>query len=677
MRARRPIAIDDLYHIITVEDAQLSPDERWLACVYLTIDRLENAYRRHVWLVPTDGSAALQLTRAGSDTTPRWSPDGTQIAFVSARAGKPQIYLIRVTAPGGEAYPITDLPNGAASPVWSPDGRQIAFLSSLDADERAHEGDPRPAPPADKLEARHRRERRDHEEARRLDPFVTERVPYRDGFAPTPRYLDGRCTQLYVMDISDGVAGIPRRLTDFDADHREPVWMPDGSALITSRAVDVDLNEPWRFEQVYRVTLDGTSQRLTLDDGFIARGASIAPDGTQIAYIRTETHKLYTHSSRLAVLDLTTGAAHDLWQDRAVTACKWGADGAIWFSANDAGNTEIYAARDGNARNGGYAITKAIWGVMEVQSFSIGGRGGVGYIASTAESPTEAYYKAADGEARQISFANRAWLDGVIVQPTYEFRFPSHDGLEIQGWYLLPVGYQDGTRVPLTVHIHGGPRVMWGAGFRTQWHEHQVHAANGYAVLFINARGSDGYGEAFQRFSFGDPDFPDQMGAVDWLIARGIADEARLGVTGGSYGGYMTGWIIGHTTRFKAAVAQRGVYNLATLYGTTDIPMFTTDEFEIEPWEDPLFFWRRSPLAYAHQITTPLLLIHGENDWRAPISESEQLYNFIRQRGGVVRMMRQPREGHDHSRSGEPLHRVQRLEAMLGWFDTHLKERGE
>jgi dipeptidyl aminopeptidase/acylaminoacyl peptidase len=204
------------------------------------------------------------------------------------------------------------------------------------------------------------------------------------------------------------------------------------------------------------------------------------------------------------------------------------------------------------------------------------------------------------------------------------------------------------------------------------WHECQVHAAHGYVVFYCNARGSDGYGQVFQDHSFGVPDYPDQMAGVDKMIELGYADPDKLAVTGGSYGGYMTAWIIGHTDRFKAAVAQRGVFNLLSFYGTTDITAFTTDEFGVEPWQNPTLLWERSPLAYAHNIKTPLLIIHGENDYRVSISESEQLFTYVRANGGTVKLMRLPRESHDHSRSGEPLHRVQRLEAMFDWFDRYL-----
>jgi dipeptidyl aminopeptidase/acylaminoacyl peptidase len=673
------MTIDDLHRIVTLEDPQLSPDERWVACVYVTVDKLENNYKRHLWLVPTGGGAPVQITRGGADFAPRWSPDGKWLLFTSVRGGaKPQLYLLPMGDLGGEAFPLTDMPNGAGGGAWSADSARIAFLSAADAYERAQErGGTARLPPADKLEARHRKEQREAEEARRLDPYYAWRIPYRDGFSPTAYYMDGRSKQIYVIEAREGAK--PTRLTDAEVDFSEPVWTPDGASLITTRPPREGMDEPWRHEVLYRLDIRTRAlTRLTtepyINKGFlIAPGARyvVAPDKRYVAYLRTPQQRLYTQFPKLAIVPVGGGAERELTSslDRTVLDAKWSAaSDALFFRANSEGNTEIYRV----PLEGG-AIEKAVSGIMECIGFDVGASGGIAYVANTADVPTELYWRPAGAsESVRLTFANGPLLDEVIVQPTHEIRFHSHDGWGIQGWYVLPVGYEAGRRYPMTVHIHGGPRVMWGPGFRTMWHESQVHAAHGYVVFYCNARGSDGYGQVFQDHSFGVPDFPDQMAGVDRMIELGIADPDKLAVTGGSYGGYMTAWITGHTDRFKAAVAQRGVFNLLSFYGTTDITAFTTDEFGIEPWQNPNLLWERSPLAYAHHIRTPILIIHGENDYRVSISESEQLFAYVRASGGTATLMRLPRESHDHSRSGEPLHRVQRLEAMFSWFDRYL-----
>jgi dipeptidyl aminopeptidase/acylaminoacyl peptidase len=273
-----------------------------------------------------------------------------------------------------------------------------------------------------------------------------------------------------------------------------------------------------------------------------------------------------------------------------------------------------------------------------------------------------------------LTTINQAFLDTVTVQPVHEMRYTLPDGHDIQGWYILPVGHQPGKPCPLIVNIHGGPHIMWGAATQSIWHENQSYAAAGYAVFYCNPRGAAGYGEAFQialHARWGDLAFADIMAGVDLLINQGIADPDRLAVTGGSYGGYMTAWIVSHTHRFKAAVSQRGVYNLLSFFGTTDIPLFLKDEWGVLPWDDPMFLWQNSPMAHAHKIKTPLLITHSENDFRVHISEAEQLFAYVRGSGGTTRLVRFPREGHELSRSGEPAHRASRLNHILNWFRTY------
>jgi dipeptidyl aminopeptidase/acylaminoacyl peptidase len=215
---------------------------------------------------------------------------------------------------------------------------------------------------------------------------------------------------------------------------------------------------------------------------------------------------------------------------------------------------------------------------------------------------------------------------------------------------------------------------MWGPSERSMWHEWQFHSARGYAVFYCNPRGADGYGEAFQEAlhaSWGDVAFGDLMAGLNALLELGFVDTNRMAVTGGSYGGYMTAWIVGHTERFAAAVSQRGVYNLLSFYGTSDVPSLISDEFGVLPWDDAAFLWQQSPIAYAHNIRTPLLIFHSENDFRVPVSDGEQLFAYVRKSGGTVQMVRFPREGHELSRSGEPEHRVARLSRMVEWFDRY------
>lgn len=670
---KRPIAVDDLYKITLIEDPRISPDSQWIAYVQVTVDKMENGYKRNIWLVDTHGGKPIQLTRGGKDSQPRWSPDGHTLAFVSGRDKKSQIFLLRITSPGGEARALTSLPNGAGSPAWSPDGTHIAFLSNMNADERTKEDrNEEEAPPIDKLESKHRSERKEQDETKRFDPRVAWRVPYRVGTS----YLDERYAQIYVIPVAENLKkedAKPRRLTNIDAAHEQPQWSPDGQSILTARTLDPTRDVPWRWNTLYRIRVaDGTAEQLT-DETNSDGNPLPSPDGRWIAYVRTPQDRLTERINRLTILSTNGGEPRDLnlELDRNVTALRWSSDSqALFFTAESWGSLEIYHVQIETS-----AVEKIIDGILEVNTFDIASDGGVAYTASSTANPSELFWKAAGiSEAVQMTTVNREFLDSILVHERHEIRYIPEGGQEIQGWYLLPTGYEEGKQYPLALNIHGGPHVMWGASTQSIWHEMQFQAAQGYVVFYCNPRGAGGYGEAFQmalHAAWGDVAYTDIMKGVDTLIEKGLVDPARMVVTGGSYGGYMTAWIVGHSNRFVSAVSIRGVYNLLSFYGTSDVPLLITNEFDVEPWENPTLLWEHSPLAYAHHIKTPLLIIHSENDFRVPISDGEQLFAYVRRSGGTVQMVRFPRDGHELSRSGEPEHRVSSLTYMIDWFNKY------
>jgi len=671
--AKQAITAEDLYKIVHVEDPRISPDGRWVAYVQVSVDKLENGYKRNLWLVGKDGSAPIQITRSGKDSQPRWSPDSKTLAFTSARDEKPQIYLMRIAEPGGEPRALTSLPNGANSPTWSPDGSHIAFLAGMNADGRAKEDrgeeDPKPV---DKLDGKHRKERREHDETKRFDPCIVQRLPYRTGTS----FITDHFQQIYVIPTAENPekdAGKPHRLTDVDADHNPPQWTPDGEHVLTARMGDPSGDEPWRWSNLYRIRVaDASSEQLT-DETYSSFTPSASPDGNWIAYIRFPRERLSERIARLTIIPAAGGEPGDLNLafDRNIDDFRWmpNSTGLI-FTALDDGNIEICKVSLENGR-----IEKIVSGNQHVESFDIANDAGIAYIVSTPANPTELFWQDFSVDApAQMTHVNERFLESVIVQETHEFRWKSPSGEDIQGWYLLPVNYQEGKQYPLVFNIHGGPHVMWGPGMKSMWHEWQFNAARGYVVFYANPRGADGYGEAFQMAlhgAWGDVAYEDLMAGIDALLERGFVDPKRMAVSGGSYGGYMTAWIVGHSDRFASAAALRGVYNLLGFPGTTDIPSFIATEMGVEPWEDPMFLWKHSPLAYAHQIKTPLLIIHSENDYRVPISEGEQLFAFVRRSGGTVKLVRYPREGHELSRSGEPEHRVSSLTHLIDWFDEY------
>ena len=672
-------------------------DGRTVAFVRVTVDRVRNRYRRAIWLASVDDGPPRRLT-AGltSDTSPRWSPGGRLIAFVSDRLEDlPQLFVIAVD--GGEARRLTRLPQGATAPAWSPDGRRLAFLGRASAAERAAEdrGDA-PPEPRDEWELRQLKERREHEEQLRFDPRVVTRLPYRAGTT----FFDDRRNHVYVLDLppdDEDAPAAPRRLTDGDLHHSAPAWMPDGQSILTTATRDPEADSIFAYYDLLRVPAPAAGRaaplRLT-EDGFSYYDPEPSPDGRLIALRRLPDDRPLAAGARIAVLPADGGEPRDLTAaaDLSVETFRWLPDGSgLLFTAGWRGEQPIYrvtlpdqqTSRPADQELGGDTVTQSpchlVTGGRLVAEFDVGPDGGVAFVAGAADNPCDLFLRRPDGGELQLTRINRRLIEQRAVAPFVEISYPAPDGRAIQGWLLYPPDFDPAGRYPLAVHIHGGPHIMWGPGFRSMWHEWQATAARGYVVFFCNPRGSEGYGEEWRdaiHASWGLADAPDILAGVDAAIARGGIDPARIAVTGGSYGGYMTVWLIAHGDRFACAVSARGVYNLLSEHGTSDAHELIELEFDGYPWERQGQLWRHSPLAHAHKIATPLLILHSERDYRVPISEAEQLFAILRRRKQVVEFVRYPREGHELTRVGEPRHRADHMRRTLEWFDRFCRAEG-
>jgi dipeptidyl aminopeptidase/acylaminoacyl peptidase len=672
---KRLITPEDIYSIKSIEDPRFSPDGKWIAYVLVTPDKLENGYTRNIWVVATAGGKPIQLTRSGKDSQPRWSPDGTYLTFTSSRNEKPQIYLLPLQHPGGEARALTTLPNGANNPAWSPDGNQIAFLSPLNAEERAQEDNNTQEPaPLDKLAGKHRKERRDLEEGKKVDPRVVERIPYRAGTS----YLSDRFAQIYIVSVAEDLPAAEkrlRRLTSLNADHKPPVWTPDGKAILSGRISDPQRDEAWRWGVLVQLDVATGVETILTDESFASLQPLPSPTGDAIAYLRVPREQLSERSTRLTVMPIggdstqAVDVVSDL--DRSVADFRWVPDGSgILFTTPNEGNVTLYRV---NLDDG--SIERLMEETLIIESFDIHPEAGIAYCASHTDNPSDLYWRESSVDASaQMTQINQSLLKTLHQQTMHELHWKTPDGDTVHGWYMLPHGYEDGKQYPLIVNIHGGPHIMWGPTERSMWHEWQYQAAQGYIAFFCNPHGSDGYGEQFQMAAhgnWGDRAVVDILGGIDALLAQGLVDSQRIAVTGGSYGGYMTAWLLAKTERFIAGVAQRGVYNLLSFTGVTDITSYIPNEFGMEAWDDPHFLWEHSPLAHAHKIKVPLLILHAEHDYRVPISEAEQLFTYVRRSGGTVKLIRYPRDGHEMTRAGEPAHRVHSLQVMLDWFNQY------
>jgi dipeptidyl aminopeptidase/acylaminoacyl peptidase len=676
---KRMIQADDVFNIVVLESLQWHPQGHEIAFVQLKANQVSNDYQRTIWRWQEGWAEPRQFTNGGKmDFSPAYSPDGERMAFVSTRGDKPQVYLIRTD--GGEAKQLTNMPNGVSGFSWSPDGKHITFVSPLNAEERRLEkrGKFPPPPPKDSLEGELRKVEQDHQEKEMVDPRVYKGLPFKAG----TEFVSDRYNHIFLLEVdAEGDDARPRRLTDGDADFSPPRWSPNGRYL-WSASTRRPTQDRFSESDIVRITVrDGAVKRMERP-GYYGAQPKPSPDGNWVAGVTTLNKENFGHIMRLTVFKSNGSGWRDLnlALDRSVGAYayiyqfEWAADSqGLYYTIEDSGYSKVYYV---NLESGEFI---SVAGKDElVQLISVNAAGDVAYISRTATHPPELYLARKGKKPTRLTKIHDKWLDEVQVAATKEIRYQAPDGQEIQGWIVSPPDFDPKQKWPLALNIHGGPHVMWSPAAHAMWLEWQMHAARGYVVFYCNPRGSDGYGNDFRTFihdSWGEADMDDILSGVDAVVAQGYIDEKRMAVTGGSYGGFMTVWIVGHDQRFAAAVSQRGVYNLMSFYGTSDIPVLIEGEFDVMAFDDPDKMWKYSPFSYVRQMRTPMLIIHSDNDYRVPIADGEQLFTALKRLRRTVEFVRYPREGHELSRSGEPKHRIDRLERMTAWFDRYCKPR--
>jgi len=678
-QTKRFIAETDLFAFTWIADPQLSPDGAAVAFVRVIANEKENRYETSLFVVPSSGSAApARLTAGIHDTSPRWSPDGRRLAFLRAidKDGKTQpaqIYVLHLD--GGEARPITDVTGGAASPAWSPDGKTIAFTSASGKDEARKAEDSKPR-------------------GRTSDVRVVTRAIYRAN--GNPSYVDSDShAHIYTVRAdepdgspSGGAMAAAKPLTDGEFDEQGLEWSPDGAKIYF---VSTRVAEPYYDEsgaELFAVPAGGGPlAKIAAIDGSVAN-LSVSPDGRRIAFVGTLRGTPIRSYSQpdLFVVDAAPNSAPRNLTERYDYDIAGGIGGD---QAAPRGNNRkpIVWSRDGgsltvvSAEKGSSNLKRVSIATGAVEDVTSGAHDIVAYSATPDGSKIAATIstQTSIGDVfmvggRQLTHVNDDVFRDIQQSEPEEVWYRTFDGKNVQAWILKPPDFDPSKKYPLILEIHGGPHSAYG---NTYTHEFQWMAAKGYVVLFTNPRGSTSYGQEFGniiQFHYPGDDYKDLMAGVDELLKRGYVDGNRLGVTGGSGGGLLTNWTITQTQRFKAAVAQRDIADWSGFWFTADFTLFQPTWFRKAPWEDPQDFAARSPITHVANVTTPLMLVLGDQDYRTPPADGgEMMFRALKYRRIPTVMVRFPRENHELSRSGEPWHRVERLQHIVGWMDQWLQ----
>ncbi|PYJ20162.1 MAG: S9 family peptidase [Verrucomicrobia bacterium] len=712
---KRSITEKDLFDFVWIGDPQISPDATRVAFVRVTVNEKKEGYNTSIWSVPVaGGEEPHQLTKGEHDSAPRWSPDGKYLLFLRAteKDGKPEPPQLSILPmAGGDSFAFTDLPKGASNPVCAPDGKTIAFISETNADDLAkqerkrkeqelkktvEQSSPSPHPTSvagivDAGQQTAATKKAEIEPEHESDVRVITRAIYREdneGYADPkhPRHI-----WIVAAPRNADEKVQPKQLTFGRFDEGNVVWSNDTTQIyFTSLRVDEPYYELSRTE-LYSVPTNGGAPTKLNSIDMEMNNLSLSPDGSRIAFTASITQPINSYTQPdLWILDLTPNAkprnltttfdfdiGDGVFGDNAAPRAGganiplWTPDGHSLLEVCGKEGKTVFGSFD--VENG--AETDLTHGNEAVLRFCApADRSKIIYTVSTPTRINDLFViDRSGGEGRQLTHINDASFRKLNLTEPEEIHYKTFDGKSIQAWVQKPPDFNPAKKYPLILDIHGGPHAAYGYIFE---HEFQWMAAKGYVVLYPNPRGSTTYGQDFgniiQYYYPGD-DYKDLMAGVDDVIRRGYIDDKKLGVTGGSGGGLLTNWVVGQTNRFAAAVSQRDIASWETWWYSADLTLFQPTWFKAPPFDDEQEFKARSPLTYIKNVKTPMMFILGEADYRTPPGAGgEEMFRALKFRKIPTVMVRFPNESHELSRSGQPWHRIERLENIVGWFDHWL-----
>jgi dipeptidyl aminopeptidase/acylaminoacyl peptidase len=662
----RKIEVRDLLKFQLAGSVAMSPAGDRVAYVVSKIDEEKNTTTTSIYM-GAPGQPAVRFTGGENDSTPTFSPDGSQLAFMSRRSGQTQIWVMSLA--GGEARQLTKVQGGVGEFAWAPDGARIAFTAMLKADG---------------IQPEVKEEKEDDllKKNTKSVKVITELTHKADGMG----YFGERRPCLCVVGLEEEAQ--PVQLTEPPYQVGDLAWAPDSQSLFFSGRLGADYDVAEFDSFIYRISAEGGDAQKLTPAGMGTGSPRVSPDGRLLAYSATRSAAHGYDNDALYVMDLASGETRQVaaGYDRCFTnratndmpapggaSLTWAPDSASLFSLVTTGGTvqlaQIDLATD--------TVKELTQGDHLVYSFAVDARcRKAAFGMADPMAPSDIYWlDVKEGTVERLTTLNQALLAELELSVPTRFSAQAPDGPRVDGWIMKPAGFEAGKRYPTVLEIHGGPMMMYAATFMFEF---QLLAAQGYGVVFSNPRGSQGYGGDFCAAittEWGNKDYADLMAILDTAIAQNDwIDTDRLGVTGGSYGGFMTNWIVSHTNRFKAAVTGRSICNWSAMVGTGDFGFYWIQRFGGKaPWIDDTIYKQQSPITYVENVVTPILIEHQEFDLRCPLEQGQMWYSAIKWLGKApTKLVTYPGEFHGMSRTGKPWHRIHRLQEITAWFAQYL-----